>query len=225
MPATVLPMPIFTAFDDDGAILPGALLYAYAAGTTTPLDTYSDAVGTPNTNPVECDAAGRAVVYLSAAAYKFVLGDADGNVIWTRDQVASVAVGQSGALGDVFVFGGDPSSPIIVTDYPSGATYDKLHAGSSIYSVNSALLLGTYALEAMILGSGFTVTVALVNLSDGAPDTPIATCVSTSTAGARVVSSAITAWGAAGVEKTYGLKVKVSDGSGYVWGVRLTRIA
>ncbi|MGP0039691.1 MAG: hypothetical protein ACLPJW_03145, partial [Rhodomicrobium sp.] len=47
-------------FDANGAPLALGNLYYYAAGTTTPLDTYSDSAGTvANTNPIVLDGSGR----------------------------------------------------------------------------------------------------------------------------------------------------------------------
>lgn len=83
--------PVFRAFDANGNPLAGGKLYTYAAGTTTPLATYTDATGgTPNTNPVELDANGEANVWLGSAAYKFVLQDATGAVLWTADGIKSL---------------------------------------------------------------------------------------------------------------------------------------
>lgn len=78
-------------FDDDGAPLAGGELYTYTAGTSTPKETYTDEdAATPNTNPVVLDAAGRALIYIGAGAYKFVLKDADGNTIDTIDDIVAV---------------------------------------------------------------------------------------------------------------------------------------
>ncbi len=214
-------------FDDNGDPLAAGLLYTYSAGTSTPAVTYSDpdlAVIHQNANPIVLDSAGRCTIYLDASSYKYVLKTSAGVTVWTQDDIQSYAVGQSGGLGEIFTFGGDANSPITATNYPSGATADKLHAGSAIYSVDSADLPGTYALEVMCIGSGGTLTVALVNLSDGAPDTPLVTVTSTSTTGERKVSSAIT-FPASGADKTYGVKVKVSAGSGYAWAAKITRTA
>src|SRR5579864_6394119 len=72
---TVVPNPFFYALDPTtGAIVNGAKLCTYAAGTTTPLATYSNSnLSTPNTNPVIADSSGKMLVYLSAATYKFTL--------------------------------------------------------------------------------------------------------------------------------------------------------
>lgn len=89
MPLTynVTPFPKFFAVDATGVPYSGGLLYAYASGTTTAQDTYSDSIGTPNTNPVQLDSAGRATIYLAPKAYAFKLTDSNGVTIWTVDPV------------------------------------------------------------------------------------------------------------------------------------------
>lgn len=66
--------PLAQELSDVGAILPGAKLYVYAAGTLNPVDTYTDAeLTTPHANPVIAGANGRfPAIYLDpAVAYKF----------------------------------------------------------------------------------------------------------------------------------------------------------
>lgn len=88
---TVAPYPRLQFFDDSGNPLNGGLLYTYAAGTSTPLATYSDVtLTTPNANPTVLDAAGRATIFLSAASYKFTLRTSAGTLIWTADNVSAV---------------------------------------------------------------------------------------------------------------------------------------
>ena len=78
MTFTLSPSPWFTGLDDNGVTLPGAKLFTYASGTTTKLTTYTDAAGnSANANPTILDAAGRAVMYLQPATYKFVLAPAN----------------------------------------------------------------------------------------------------------------------------------------------------
>ena len=62
---------------------------SYAAGTSTPIATYTDSTaGTPNSNPVVLDARGEAQIWtLPNIAYKFVVQDSAGNTIRTVDQV------------------------------------------------------------------------------------------------------------------------------------------
>ena len=81
-------------FSNAGAPLVGGKVYTYAAGTTTPLATYTDASGsTPNTNPVILDARGEASIFFGAASYKIVLKDASDATIWTQDNLAGDAAG------------------------------------------------------------------------------------------------------------------------------------
>ena len=92
MAATVIPMPKFMAFSDAGAPLSAGLVYTYAAGTTTPLATYSDSdLTTPNTNPVVLDSAGRATIYLTASSYKIVLKNSAGATVYTQDNIIAAA--------------------------------------------------------------------------------------------------------------------------------------
>lgn len=77
-------------FDNSGVPLTGGLIYTYAAGTTTPLATYTSSSGTtPHTNPIVLDAAGRVnEIWLdSASSYKFVLKTSTDITIATYDNV------------------------------------------------------------------------------------------------------------------------------------------
>lgn len=85
------PLPIDQqVFDNNGDPATGYLLYTYAAGTSTPLATYSDqALTVPNANPIALDSAGRASIFAEdGVAYKLVLKTADGVEVWTRDNVS-----------------------------------------------------------------------------------------------------------------------------------------
>lgn len=86
--------PIFQALDDAGESIPGAKLYFYDNGTTTPKDTYSDVgLTTPHANPVVADSAGRfAAIYLSGSYTVKFTDDADVQ-IWLQDDVVSAASG------------------------------------------------------------------------------------------------------------------------------------
>lgn len=81
-------------FDANGSLLVGGRLYTYAAGTTTPLATYTDSTGnTAHTNPIELDSAGRVpggAIWLSLVGYKFVLTDANDSVISTWDGIRNI---------------------------------------------------------------------------------------------------------------------------------------
>lgn len=85
--ATVLPPPIARFFTAAGAPCAGCQIFTYAAGTTTPLASYSDSTAlVANTNPVILDANGQAPIWISGA-YKIVLEDANNVVQWTEDNI------------------------------------------------------------------------------------------------------------------------------------------
>lgn len=91
-PAQVAPMPFVQIqwFNNNGQPCAGCLLYTYAAGTSTPQTTYSDALGSvPNADPVVADAAGRMNVFMGANAYKFILNLPAGVQLWSIDNVTS----------------------------------------------------------------------------------------------------------------------------------------
>jgi Domain of unknown function (DUF4183) len=100
---SLAPTPKLQFFDANGAPLAGGLLYTYAAGTTTPLATYTDSTGvSANTNPIVLDSRGEANVWLGAAIYKFALytSVASGSVlIWTVDNINGSTF-SSNATGD-----------------------------------------------------------------------------------------------------------------------------
>lgn len=127
--------------DANGDPLSGGKLYSYAAGTTTPLVTYSNAAGTtPNTNPVVLDAAGRATVYLGNANYKFRIDDSSDVTQDTIDNVSPV--GSEGVVAGESA----PFTEHAVTDAMSatdldGETVDFELYSSALYDVE--ILRGT----------------------------------------------------------------------------------
>jgi len=92
-PLSLLGAPWLQLFDENGAPASGYLLYTYIAGLDTLLPTYSDSDGsTLNSNPIELDIAGHAVVYLTPGiGYKFVLRTPAGALVWTSDNVVDMA--------------------------------------------------------------------------------------------------------------------------------------
>jgi hypothetical protein len=95
MTAVLTPAPKAQFLTNNGEPLVGGKLYSYAAGTTTPLATYTTYAGNvANTNPVILDSRGEANVWLtSGVLYKLALYDADNALIWTVDNVSSVSDG------------------------------------------------------------------------------------------------------------------------------------
>lgn len=92
MQGTLLPAPYFQALDAAGVPLPGSRLYFFEAGTSTPATVYTDAaLTTPHATPVECDSAGRVVVYLGPSAYKLQVKTAADVLVREVDPVAATA--------------------------------------------------------------------------------------------------------------------------------------
>ncbi len=223
---TLAPYAYEQFFDDNGNPLSGGLLYTYASGTATLATTYRTGSGTTNANPIVLDSAGRCVIYLAPTSYKFILKNSAGVAVGpTMDPVTAVGAGSSG-LGEAFVFGGQSSFPVTSIMLIGGATYDKLQPGTAVFTEDSANLTGTYILRAtgLVSGGGVTLVVALVNLSDGAPDTPLATLTITSTTG-EVANSTAISWGLPGTVKQYGIKTYVTGNEGYCWGITLIKTA
>ncbi len=93
---TISPPPFLTAFDNSGKIINGSCVWTYSAGTTTPATTYSDNLGTTNSNPIKTDSAGRFTAFLQVGvSYKFVYESActppaHGSVLRTADNIAAM---------------------------------------------------------------------------------------------------------------------------------------
>jgi hypothetical protein len=82
-------------FTNTGAVLTGGKLYTYAAGTTTPLASYTTSAGNvARTNPIVLDAAGRVPdggeIWITSAQYKFVLKDSTDVLIATYDNISGI---------------------------------------------------------------------------------------------------------------------------------------
>lgn len=100
MTAQLAPPPVFRSWDNLGLPLVGGKLFTYVAGTTTPQATYIDSTQTTqNTNPIVLNFRGEAFVWLDPTrAYKFVLQDAFGNLLWTEDNIPGSTFASSGSF-------------------------------------------------------------------------------------------------------------------------------
>jgi hypothetical protein len=121
---TLTPTPKQQFLDANGNPLSGGKVYTYAAGTTTPLVTYTDESGTvPNTNPVILDSRGEAAIWLGVASYKLKLTTSTDVEIWTVDNIVSASVQ---ALADLSESGGSALVGFIQTG--TGATATTVQA-------------------------------------------------------------------------------------------------
>jgi hypothetical protein len=138
MPLTynVMPFPKFFAVDENGAPYAAGTLTFYASGTTTPQDSYSDSIGTPNANPLTLDSAGRATVYLAPKAYSIVLKDSAGATIWTIDPVYGYnAFDVTGTAGEALTAG----QVVYLSDGSGGQTAGRWYKADSANSYSSTL--------------------------------------------------------------------------------------
>lgn len=88
--ASLTPIPKMQFFTASGIPLVGGRLYTYAAGTTTPLATYTDSTGgSANTNPIILDSRGEANIWIGSGLYKFELRDSVNALIWTVDNIGN----------------------------------------------------------------------------------------------------------------------------------------
>jgi hypothetical protein len=83
--ATILPTGETTFLDANGTPLAGGTVTFYIPGTTTPKDTWRNSgQSILNSNPVTLDSGGRAVIY-GSGAYRQVVADRLGNLIWDQE--------------------------------------------------------------------------------------------------------------------------------------------
>lgn len=130
----------------NGSAVANGSLYSYAAGTSTPQATYTDAtLGTPNANPVVLDANGMAPqIWTSSSAYKFVLKNSSGVTLWTVDNVQYVDNGYitsamiaAGAIGSTQLAAGAVGS----TQLAAGGVGTTQLAGRGVDSTKIKNLL------------------------------------------------------------------------------------
>ena len=125
-------------FDDNGNPLTGGKVYTYAAGTTTPLATYTTSAGTvANTNPIILDAAGRTpneIWLVAGTLYKFIVQTSVSVLVGTYDGLPAINDPYSinSLLGSVT--GTNAIAAVAtpsLTAYAAGATYAFIAANSN----------------------------------------------------------------------------------------------
>lgn len=137
----------------DPNVREGSLLYSYAAGTSTPLSTYTDKDLTPgleNTNPIVLDSLGQppSAVFLSNVGYKFILKTSAGVTVWTADDVfTSDYSGRAKITG----YNGNPNTHVagtaatgstaadVIMDYANNIIYVCTTTGTALTAVWTAI--------------------------------------------------------------------------------------
>jgi len=125
-------------FDDNGNPLTGGKVYTYAAGTTTPLATYTTSTGAvANTNPIILDAAGRTpneIWLVAGTLYKFIVQTSVNVLVGTYDGLPAINDPYSinSLLGSVT--GTNAIAAVAtpsITAYAAGATYAFIAANTN----------------------------------------------------------------------------------------------
>jgi hypothetical protein len=130
--AGLTPSPKQQIFGTDGLPLVGGKIYTYAAGTSTPIATYTDfGAGTANTNPIILDSLGQANIWLiNTTAYKFVVKDADDVLLYTVDNISIpldlTAFASPPPIGNV-----TPNTGSFTTLTLTGTSASKLNVGTT----------------------------------------------------------------------------------------------
>ena len=121
--ASLSPPPKLQFFGSDGLPLVGGKLYTYAAGTTTPLATYTDFTeSAQNTNPVILDSTGQANVWVpETTTYKYILKTSAEVTLYTVDYVSVPLTTNSFA-----------SPPAIGSSVPNAGTFTTLTATGQV---------------------------------------------------------------------------------------------
>jgi hypothetical protein len=132
-------------FTNTGAVLTGGKLYTYAAGTTTPLTSYTTSAGNvARTNPVVLDAAGRVPgsgqIWISPVSYKFVLTDSNDVLIATYDNIFG-----SGAFSVTNYTGNGSTVAYAVSGNVVAVYINGVYQNRNTYSVTGSTLTFTQA--------------------------------------------------------------------------------
>jgi len=132
-------------FTNTGAVLTGGKLYTYAAGTTTPLTTYTTSLGNvARTNPIVLDAAGRVPtggeIWITSAVYKFVLKDSNDVLIATYDNISG-----AGALSVQNYTGNGSTTGYAVSGNVSDVYINGVYQNRNTYSTSNGTLIFSQA--------------------------------------------------------------------------------
>ena len=158
--ASLTPTPKQQIYGSDGNPLVGGKIYTYAAGTTTPLATYTDAgAGTANTNPIILNSLGQANIWLGSSSYKFSVYTSADVLLYTVDNINAPldAAGLATALSS--------PTPIGNTTPNTGAFTTLAATTGNITTVNATTVnaatitaTGTVTAETLTFEGGGSIT-------------------------------------------------------------------
>lgn len=186
MSVLLLP-PIFQFFDNNGDPLANGFVYTYAAGTTTPLATYTDSTGTSEApNPIQLNSAGRPTSGSGAiwgqGAYKFIVKDANGVQVGdTLDNVTSFTGLASASNAYAETFSGDGVQTVFTTSSDLG-TDPKAILVSVANGLQEICQNGSFATDTIwVKGAGWTIGAGVATatgaISTAISQTPVLTIV------------------------------------------------
>lgn len=130
--ASLGPAPKAQFFTAEGQPLVGGMVYTYAAGTTTPLATYTDSSGiSANPNPIILDGRGECSIWFSpTATYKIKLTDSNGVEIYVVDNITSGGYVSNGSIVNSSIANGTISNATITGGTIASTLIDSTIIGS-----------------------------------------------------------------------------------------------
>ena len=166
--ASLTPTPKQQIYGSDGNPLVGGKIYTYAAGTTTPLATYTDAgAGTANTNPIILNSLGQANIWLApSSSYKFSVYTSADVLLYTVDNIAT-------PIDYLSLVTSLASPPPIGSTAPNTGEFTTLAATTgTITTVNSTTVSATTVNATTVTATG-TVTAETLTFEGGGSMTKV----------------------------------------------------
>lgn len=163
--AITIPNLIFRAFDSNGNTVPGALLYAFAAGTETPVDVFSDAdLSVVHAHPIVANAAGVfAPIYAQAGDYKIRVTfpiSSGGATLYEIDNYSLEEGGVPSTQWDAFAVTKTADYAVQASDKNGVILVDASGPGNINVTSDSATLGNGFPFWVINVGSTGTVTLA-----------------------------------------------------------------
>jgi hypothetical protein len=165
--ASLTPTPKQQLYGSDGAPLVGGKIYTYAAGTTTPLATYTNyGGGTANTNPIILNSLGQADIWLGTSSYKFSVYTSADVLLYTVDNISAPI--DSSALATAL----SSPTPIGNTAPNTGAFTTLTATTGTITTTNATTVNATTVNATTSTTSGVTTTGTLTFSGGGSMTRP-----------------------------------------------------